>query len=354
VSKKKLQWVESGRGIAALSVVLYHCGNMMNLPQYSGAIGLNGFFRYGYLGVDFFFVLSGFIIYLVNSNMHGQTSEIPKYVVRRVARILPAYWVILVGGLIVNQTVQIDKVSITPSFLLSEFFLLNSGDLFIGPAWTLQNELLFYAVFASFFFTKRLGVVSLSTWLLLTITGRLLAPEILSTMNPWVSKALTPYAMHFLIGVVIGYWHIKQRSLKRLLIGLLVTMAAALLFKPEVHDNSLMSYFVSATSFGTILLVLLMLEAREIKSFKLLVWLGKVSYSLYLVHIFAIGYFFATLARLGVYQKIPEALLFFAITIISGMLAWCIYEMIEKPTIKIGQLLASKLNNNVLAPKSTV
>jgi exopolysaccharide production protein ExoZ len=204
--------------------------------------------------------------------------------------------------------------------------------LFIGPAWTLQNELLFYAVFASFFFSKRLGVMSLSIWLLLTITGRLLAPEILSPTNPWISKALTPYAMHFLIGVLIGFWHVKKLSLKRLLAGLIGAIAAALLFKPEAHDNSLTSYFVSATSFGTVLLVLLMLEAREVRAFKPLVWLGKVSYSLYLVHIFTIGYFFAALARLGVYQKIPEGLLFLAITMISGLLAWCIYELIGSKT----------------------
>jgi exopolysaccharide production protein ExoZ len=352
--KSKLLWVESGRGLAALAVVLYHCGNMMNLPQYSGAIGLNGIFRFGYLGVDFFFVLSGFIIYLVNAKMHGQISEIPRYFVRRIARIFPAYWVIFLGGLLVNQLIQRDKVAITSTFLVAELFLVNAGDLFIGPAWTLQNELLFYAVFAAFFFSKRLGILSLCVWLILTISARLAAPELLSPASPWMVKTLTPYAMHFLTGVLVGFWYVEKLDSKKLFAGLALIFCSALSFQPTVHDDSLLSFLVSATAFGAVLLVLLVLEAQGVKAFKPLVWLGKISYSLYLVHIFAIGYLFAALARLGVYKKIPESILFLSITLISCFLAWCIYELVEKPAVKFGQTLAAKLNYNAPTAKTTV
>jgi exopolysaccharide production protein ExoZ len=50
------------RGVAALMVVFYHTTRSLSLPQYLGYIPLNNVFGFGHAGVDFFFVLSGFII----------------------------------------------------------------------------------------------------------------------------------------------------------------------------------------------------------------------------------------------------------------------------------------------------
>ena len=62
----RLLGIQAGRGFAALLVVFYHATKMISLPQYAGHEPLHGFFQFGHAGVDFFFVLSGFIIMYVH------------------------------------------------------------------------------------------------------------------------------------------------------------------------------------------------------------------------------------------------------------------------------------------------
>ena len=59
----KLESIEAGRGVAATAVVLHHASASANAFSGQGPQVLTSIFDLGYLGVDFFFVLSGFIIY---------------------------------------------------------------------------------------------------------------------------------------------------------------------------------------------------------------------------------------------------------------------------------------------------
>ena len=66
LARDRLVGIQAARGAAALLVVFYHAGRMLSLDQYVGNDPLRGLFRFGHAGVDFFFVLSGFIIYFVH------------------------------------------------------------------------------------------------------------------------------------------------------------------------------------------------------------------------------------------------------------------------------------------------
>ncbi len=71
-SDGRLSGVQAARGVAALMVVLYHATRALSLPQYLGYIPFDNAFGFGHAGVDFFFVLSGFII------MHAHAADIGK------------------------------------------------------------------------------------------------------------------------------------------------------------------------------------------------------------------------------------------------------------------------------------
>ena len=75
----KLRGVEAGRGIAALLVVCVHCTDMLAGPAYAGRMPLFGLFSFGHAGVDFFFVLSGFIIYFIHHREIGQQRMLGGY-----------------------------------------------------------------------------------------------------------------------------------------------------------------------------------------------------------------------------------------------------------------------------------
>ncbi len=71
------------RGLAALSVVVYHTYIILMEPQYGGHVLFAPVARHGVLGVSFFFVLSGFIISSAHWRDIGQPAAISRYAVRR-------------------------------------------------------------------------------------------------------------------------------------------------------------------------------------------------------------------------------------------------------------------------------
>ena len=81
--------------MAALLVACVHCTLMLGGPAFGGRLPLFGLFRFGHAGVDFFFVLSGFIIYYIHQGEIGQQRFLPAYLYKRFARIYPTYWIVL-------------------------------------------------------------------------------------------------------------------------------------------------------------------------------------------------------------------------------------------------------------------
>jgi peptidoglycan/LPS O-acetylase OafA/YrhL len=130
--RQRLAWVELGRGFAALAVVLYHASKLMKEAQYSGRPFAENLFGLGFLGVDFFFVLSGFIILHVHYADLGKPSAFARYGWRRLTRIFPTYWVVLALALVINLALQSDKAPVTPGWLLVQMMILPGGEPSLG------------------------------------------------------------------------------------------------------------------------------------------------------------------------------------------------------------------------------
>ncbi len=147
------------RGLAALTVVLYHVVYGSGLPSLGNG-GLRNVFVSGYMGVDFFFVISGFVLFLPTVLNAGRFGQVRAYGIRRAARIIPAYYVVLVAAVVLQPLVSA-KSTVLPwesgagafSFLLHLSFLQHTvgllrlypeGFLVLGVVWTLTLEVMFY------------------------------------------------------------------------------------------------------------------------------------------------------------------------------------------------------------------
>jgi peptidoglycan/LPS O-acetylase OafA/YrhL len=86
--------VDGFRGLAALLVLVFHCWTLTD-PGLDGS-WLRALVASAELGVDFFFVISGFVLFLPVVRHEGRFGSIGSYALRRVARIVPAYYVALV------------------------------------------------------------------------------------------------------------------------------------------------------------------------------------------------------------------------------------------------------------------
>src|SRR5436190_1288571 len=88
--------LQAGRALAALLVVLYHNGlYIFALDKYWGADPSRGLFNFGHAGVEFFFVLSGFIIFYIHGKDLGVPSRFFSFIRKRFIRIYPIYWLVL-------------------------------------------------------------------------------------------------------------------------------------------------------------------------------------------------------------------------------------------------------------------
>jgi peptidoglycan/LPS O-acetylase OafA/YrhL len=155
-SSGRLRGIEGIRAIAAVSVLLYHV--FLYAAPDGGRVDLGPatkIFENLRAGVTLFFVLSGFLLYrvFVGAAMRGRPMpSIREYLRNRALRILPAYWVILVGAVLVFQHELLTRpVELVANLLLvqnySPSYAVGGGEgLGIVPAWSLVIEVSFYLV----------------------------------------------------------------------------------------------------------------------------------------------------------------------------------------------------------------
>jgi peptidoglycan/LPS O-acetylase OafA/YrhL len=161
------------RGIAAMAVLLLHFRD-----QFGSAINpdhLTLFFARSYLFVDFFFVLSGFVIALSYGHMFARTvtpSDYMAFLVRRLARIYPLHFVVLMGFVVSEFAKYAVATNANPPFsvntvpaLIANLFLVQSWGWFTyytwnHPAWSISTEWFAYILFPLLAF----GLLRLRGW----------------------------------------------------------------------------------------------------------------------------------------------------------------------------------------------
>lgn len=170
----------------------------------------------GQMGVDIFFVISGFVIYITTANRSIKTL---RFLWQRAARIVPVYWfytVITAGILFFASDLMPDYGFDLPSLIMGLLFIPNEnpagfGDYPILPVgWTLNFEMMFYLIFAlSFLLPARIRM-----WAVLTMIA--LLNLLLSRLDMISSFYADPIIYEFLLGVGVGmlYRHGKLSPAK--------------------------------------------------------------------------------------------------------------------------------------------
>ncbi|HKN71329.1 MAG TPA: acyltransferase [Terriglobales bacterium] len=148
--RRKMPELDTLRGVAILAVVFYHglsqC-DTTGLPGIARAVFAAS--RFGWLGVNLFFVLSGFLITGILLDSKGTPRYYKSFYVRRALRILPAYLLLLLLLLLLPR-IGIVEGRISWSFVgLSLIYLSNVTNFFgvamqYGPLWSLAVEEQFY------------------------------------------------------------------------------------------------------------------------------------------------------------------------------------------------------------------
>lgn len=335
----KLQGVEAARGMAALLVVLVHASSMMAVPKHAGEMPLGGLFKFGHAGVDFFFVLSGFIIYFIHARELGQPSLLASYWQKRFIRIFPVYWIVLaVYGVLLAISPTRELTERIPSVALSAFLLLphEKGPI-LSVAWSLSHELLFYLLFSVLFVSKRLGFALLGAWaglIVLNMVTHVFTAPLLSNF------ALRIFNIHFFFGMFVAYairhWPVRA-PLGCLIAGTLLFFGAGVLesWGPAMPTEWPPLHLAYASGAAAMLYGLVGLEqTQRLRIPAIAVALGTASYSIYLIHTIVIMVMLQALLVLKPYIALPSLLVFSGLVVVPVIVSIYFSRWIEQPLIR--------------------
>ncbi|MEH3086328.1 MAG: acyltransferase [Xylophilus ampelinus] len=333
----KLQGIEAGRGLAAFLVVMYHAARHFKADI--GYLPWGGIFHFGHVGVDFFFVLSGFLIYFVHAGDLGRPQRLVRYLRRRTVRIYPVYWAALLGALALvllsrNQTVPEAWLLLQTMFLAQPL-----GTPLLGVAWTLQHEMLFYGVFALAILNVRLGQAVLCFWLCMILAQWAAGAS-------WFQQdlyriAMNPFNLEFFMGMG-GAWLVRRKAALAGRPGLLLAVGGLLFAVLAVAENAGLfeSYGNPArVAYGLVstALVVGLAGVDRVRGAPavLMARLGGASYSIYLFHLMAIGVGYKAMEVAGLLRLLPVPLSYALVctgAIAAGLL---ISRWIEFPLLRM-------------------
>ena len=162
---RKFEWLEVMRGLAAVWVLLHHASQ--SVTHFVGSIGVVPMITNGYLGVDFFFVLSGFIIASSSRGILDKGGGVRDYVWARAIRIYVPYLPVGLGLYLLYLALPgLSQGDRSPSLFTSVSLLPSNDPPALSVAWTLVHEMVFYAIFSVWFYSKRVLWALLLVWAL--------------------------------------------------------------------------------------------------------------------------------------------------------------------------------------------
>jgi peptidoglycan/LPS O-acetylase OafA/YrhL len=332
-SETRFELIEIGRGIAALLVVFFHATVTIALPKYFGQAPMGGLFSFGYAGVDFFFVLSGFIIFYSTGKNHGKPTAILSYIKHRLIRIYPIYWVV---GLLLLPLTYLMGHHVGVADAVMDFLLVpREGYPFIPVAWTLRHELLFYVSFLLFFVNITLAWGYFLLWGAAIAVCSLFSIDFIS---PFHSLYLNDHNLEFLLGIgVAQYAKSNQISWIKpaylFLVGLFVFIASGL-NESLIHVGNYPehSHYHLFYGVGAVLMVggLIRLKAN-LQNYWVVVgaFLGRASYSIYLIHFAMLSAVVKLLVPLHLPLWLDMVLLVLSGVVIGSLL----YQYVERPML---------------------
>jgi len=329
------------RGIAALLVLMHH-----SLAHFK-AMGLsNPVFEivatHGYIGVDIFFVISGYVMAKTTSGSDHGLDVSFRFLSKRYARIYLGYWPVFVLALIIYQLHS--PLYLADKDLLQSSSLLifgNYSDLVITPAWSLTYELYFYLVIGLILSSGLLKPVPVFLVGSLLIVLKFIFTEIGD--NKFLDFFFSPYIYEFILGYLIFYYW-QYIAAKRWVFVSLALGIVSLSTGVQLDDSHGYLRFLAFCSFSTCFVwFMVLLETHKFIILRgLMKRVGDASYTLYLLHTVLLGLFYSLGFRDFLVSSGFALTGFIACLILITFISWIFYVFIEAPLYNYAKLRLNK------------
>lgn len=318
----RLLELDALRGIAVLTVLLFHYTHRHpRIYAHPDAPWFN--FQLGEYGVNLFFIISGFVIFMTLE----KTKKPMDFVVSRFSRLFPVYWAAIIVTFLAVHLFSLPGREVGIGSALLNLSMLQSWLMappVDGVYWTLTVELTFYILMFIAFVTRQLPHIERwgLLWLALMAFNHYILP-LLGLNIPWFVEVtrLFDYGHLFFAGIL--FYNLKTKGSGRLrYAALALCLAMDFILHDELSEMVIIAVFFS-------LFYLFTLDRLGWIAQKPLVFLGTISYSLYLVHQ-NIGYIMINkLHAMG--AGAVMRLVVPAVTVF--VLATCLTFLIERPAL---------------------
>lgn len=328
--------IDGLRAVAVLPVIFFHAG----VDVFAG----------GFVGVDIFFVISGFLITtIICSELNEKSFSILSFYERRARRILPALFVVLAVTSVAAVTIMLPyelknygEVLLGTVFFVSNMVLWKQAGYFAGDAemnpllhtWSLGIEEQYYLFFP---------LVLLLIWrfrshwvfsmLLIAAVVSMGLAEWASTRVPSANFYLLPTRVwELIVGGLLALWLANHKQPSRLwaeaisFLGLVLICVGIFAFSARTPFPSFYALIPVMGAAAIILAATPQTLAGRLLAWKPLVWLGLISYSAYLWHQPLLAF-----ARITAPDNHPAVSLMISLGILSFVLAWLTWKFVEQP-----------------------
>ena len=317
---ENIQSIQFLRGIAAFMVFLSHAILVKNFPN---SFYVKQVCIYGHFGVSVFFIISGFIIPYSMFTKDYQLSDIKSFFLKRLLRIEPPYIVSIALVLLLNYSNTLSPWYTGPRFsidwgnVLGHLGYVNAitRQPWLNDAyWTLAIEFEYYIILAFMYplITHKNKAVLLTTYFLM----------LAATFIPDDGKNIFSHLPLFLAGIALFLYRCGKISVYEFFFMVLSALAVLARFGPPV-------FFIAIAT-----LLCIHFIKRVPKAF---MFLGAISYSLYLTHNLFVTRVWGLFDRFaGVIGLWPRWILTLGI---CTFIAWVYYLLVEKPFLKLSKRL---------------
>lgn len=355
LSKNRFEVLDSFRGISAILVAILHI-------YVNGYLSNTLLIRNCYLLVDFFFVLSGFIISFGYMHRIQSQYDVIDFIKKRIARIYPLHlfmtlmfvpFALIAVFMHVNLGERFSLNSFIQNLFLIQSFGLNESGTWNIPAWSISTEFYTYIIFALCVFLipafRKNAGLALSLGL-----GAAVILFYFSNMHDTYKLAFIRCLYSFFIGVCTFFIYKRFDFIAKNWMELIILTLLFLFFTTaQIAPDSLQAF--SAPFLFSLLILVFSKEAGVCSSLlknSALVFLGKISFTIYLVHGWVILVFKSLVMILDRYLPStffnfsPNAfiidfklgyfndLFYIPYLAIVILLSWWVYHKIEMPSQK--------------------
>jgi peptidoglycan/LPS O-acetylase OafA/YrhL len=328
--------IDGLRALSILLVVAYHAQPWL-VPG-------------GFIGVDIFFVISGFLItrIILAEDRAGHFSSL-KFYARRVRRIFPALIVVLAASYLIGwfvllpdgfsllgQSTAAGVAFVSNLFQLSQtgYFAPDAGENPLLHLWSLGIEEQFY-IFWPLLLLALVATKHRRLWIaIIALTSFGISLAILFGHKEWSFYSPVSRAWELLAGAILANWLVEsgETKISRLSLGqdllAAIGIAAIAVASVALNKESLFPGFYALAPVGGAVLIILSPDSalnRVLLSSRPMVLIGLISYPLYLWHWPLLSYL--AILRNGV----PNVLEIWATVLLAFVLAWLTYRFIEIP-----------------------